>query len=291
MPNLNLLVGPPGSGKSTFSKTQKDVVYINQDSQGREEHFKLFLEAVSKGKNIVVDRMNFNKQQRARYLEAARAMQYKTIAMVFHTPRTVCFERCMSRKDHETIKDPVAANSALNLFFGKYERPEVNVEFNEVLYIEYDGVEEKPKAILCDLDGTLCNIDHRLHFVKKGVEGKKSNWPAFFRACERDSVNEWCADILRNFSGTHEIVFCSGRGEESREMTEKWLKDKNLWFGYLFMRTAGDYRPDNVAKEILLDFNILPQFEPYFVIDDRKQVVDMWRRRGFICLQCAEGDF
>jgi len=29
-----------------------------------------------------------------------------------------------------------------------------------------------------DLDGTLANIDHRLHFIKT----KPKNWPAFFEA-------------------------------------------------------------------------------------------------------------
>jgi len=28
-----------------------------------------------------------------------------------------------------------------------------------------------------------------------------------------------------------------------------------------------------------------------FVVDDRQQVVDMWRRNGITCLQCDVGDF
>lgn len=45
------------------------------------------------------------------------------------------------------------------------------------------------------------------------------------------------------------------------------------------------------AREIILDFEILTRFTPYLMIDDRKRVVDMWRKRGFVCLQCAEGHF
>ena len=74
-------------------------------------------------------------------------------------------------------------------------------------------------------------------------------------------------------------------------MSEEWLKKNNLWFGHLFMRSAGDHRQDDIVKEIILDFDILTQFKPEFAIDDRQQVVDMWRKRGIVCLQCAKGDF
>ena len=57
------------------------------------------------------------------------------------------------------------------------------------------------------------------------------------------------------------------------------------------MRQRDDFRPDNIVKEMILDFEILTRYTPYFMIDDRKQVVDMWRKRGYTCLACAEGDF
>lgn len=282
---LDIFVGPPGSGKSTRAKTLKST-YINQDSQGR-EHLTRFSEALLRKEDIVVDRMGFDRAQRLRYIEPAKALGYDINITVFVVPRRVCMERVLARKDHETIKDPIAANQAINLFFAKYEKP-TEAE-GKVLFEIYNAGERTP-AIICDLDGTLCNIDHRLHFVRN-IDGQKKNWPAFFRAIPHDSVNEWCADILRKFSGDHEIIFCSGRDETCRASSEKWLKDNNLWFGHLFMRSAGDHRQDSIAKEIILDFDILPQFDPKFMLDDRQQVVDMWRKRGFVCLQCAKGDF
>jgi len=290
MSNLIVLVGPPGSGKSTHAKTLGGT-YINQDAQGK-DHLRLYMEAINRGDDVIVDRMGFDKVQRARYIDPARKLGYKVTIRVFRVPRKVCFDRVMARRDHETINSETSARGAINLFFAKYEAP-LPLEADTVEYADYGGGvgEDKPKAIICDLDGTLCNIEHRLHYVKKGVEGRKPNWPAFFKGVPLDGVNEWCAEILRQFSGNHEIVFCSGRGEESREDTETWLKTNNLWFGHLFMRSAGDHRQDCVIKETLLDFDILTQFVPVFVIDDRKQVVDMWRNRGLICLQCAEGNF
>ncbi len=282
-----MLVGLPGSGKSTHAKTLTGT-YINQDAQGK-DHLRLFMEAINRGDDVIVDRMGFDKAQRARYIDPAREIGYRVTIRVFRVPRKVCYDRVMSRKGHETINSEAAARSAINLFFAKYDKPSSD-EADSVEFVDYGGGvgEDKPKAIICDLDGTLCNIEHRLHYVRG--EGKK-NWPAFFRGVPRDGVNEWCAELVRQFSGTHEIIFCSGRGEESREDTEKWLKDHNLYFGHLFMRSAGDHRQDNIIKEILLDFDILTQFQPIFAVDDRQQVVNMWRSRGIVCLQCAEGNF
>jgi hypothetical protein len=129
----------------------------------------------------------------------------------------------------------------------------------------------------------------------------KKNWPAFFAGIKDDTVNQWCADLLRNMSAQFKIVYCSGRGDNERRVTMEWLNkhdltlftDKNAmtYQADLFMRNRQDQRRDDVVKEIILDFEILTRYNPAFMIDDRQQVVDMWRKRGFTCLQCDVGDF
>lgn len=280
-----LLVGPPGSGKSTLAKKYREeqlYFYINQDSQGKEEHKRLFQIALDNHSNIVVDRMNFSIEQRDRYLIPARANGYRTKIIVLHESYNTCFNRCKERQGHETITTERHARSALELFFKKYERVK-DSEADSVKRI-WPG-NTKPKAILCDLDGTLCNIDHRLHFVK----GEKKNWPEFFNQLTNDTVNKWCADILDYMPG--DIVLCSGRPDSHMQATTDWLNKHGIAHDELFMRRRSDYRPDNIVKEQILDFEILTRYEPYFAIDDRKQVVDMWRRRGIVTLQCAEGNF
>lgn len=293
MPKLTLLVGPPGSGKSTWAKSliydDSDhglaTAYINQDLQGS-DHLFLFECALNNGKNIVVDRMNFNKAQRSRYLDLACASNYETEIVVLHQPYQVCYERVIARENHPTIKDEKSARGALHTFFTKYERVQDD-EADIVTRVWPEGAKEP--AVLCDLDGTLCNIEHRLHFVRG--EGKR-DWRSFFESLRTDKLNTWCADILDRFSDTHPIVYCSGRTSDYRDLTVDWLKEKGVFFGdHLYMRMGNDFRPDDVVKEIILDFEILTRFKPYFVIDDRKRVVDMWRRRGITCLQCADGEF
>jgi predicted kinase len=301
MPKLILLVGPPGSGKSTFAKSLinddgdhgAQLTYINQDSQGKFQHMELFRNSVSAGKNLIVDRMNFNKAQRNGYLERAREAGYEIEIHVFHVPYAECFKRACERTNHETIHDTETAEKAIRFFFKSYERVE-DWEANKVVRHYMEG--EKPIACIFDLDGTLCNVDHRRHHVR--TEGKKKNWVAFMEGIKDDTVNQWCADLVERFATDYHIVYCSGRSKNEYEATVDWLNRHDLLFEKdgvrnhsLYMRMAGDSRKDDVVKEILLDFEILTRFTPYFFVDDRKQVYEMWRRRGFVCLACAEGDF
>lgn len=145
------------------------------------------------------------------------------------------------------------------------------------------------KLIVFDIDGTLANVDHRRQFVAT----KPKNWAAWNAGMKNDTVNEdikWMLDSFLNRAGT-KIVLCSGRGEETREVTEQWLKDNRIPFDALFMRTAKDHRKDSIVKVELLA-QIREQFgEPFLWFDDRNQVVQAIRAEGVRVLQVAPGDF
>ncbi len=284
---ITVLVGSPGCGKSTYAKDRSDLVRINQDSQGREGHLALFQEAFNRGDSICVDRMNFDKAQRDRYLAPAKAAGYHTEILVFEIPRKICYDRCIQRTDHETIKDASAANKALNFFFSHYEKP-LLTEADEVIFTQYQTT--KLPAIVIDLDGTLCDLSKRRQYVQRG-QGIKPDWKKFFERIKNDAVNEPVAEVVRKFRNDYEIVYASGRPDDHRAATEQWLYNNDLYSDNLFMRVHGDFRPDDVVKEILWDFDILTQYDVLFALDDRDRVVKMLRGKGITVLQVADGDF
>lgn len=147
---------------------------------------------------------------------------------------------------------------------------------------------EKPPGIIIDLDGTLSDSNHRQHFMT----GKKKNWKAFYEGLSEDPVNYWCDQLLWAFYETkHKIILVTGRPAEHKQRSIDWLNKKDLIWDEFFTRASGDFRPDYVVKEEIYRNHIEPIYDVLFAIDDRKQVVDMWRRIGVTCLQCAEGNF
>lgn len=284
------MVGSPGSGKSTWAKsiedTDKSYTRISQDEMGKEMHWLRFENALKLKRNIIVDRMGFSKEQRTKYLKPAKALGYETQIIVLHESFKTCYDRIEKRTDHETIKDIATGRKVLGFFFSKYEKP--TLDEADVVQFRYPAG-NKPNAIICDLDGTLCNVEHRRHFVRR--EGKK-DWRSFFLGLKDDTLNTWCAQILSKFKDyTTHIVLASGRSDEYEKLTREWLVNHSIEYDDLFMRSRNDSRQDYIVKEIILDFEILTRYTPVFFIDDRQQVIDLWRRRGYVALQCDIGNF
>lgn len=288
MPKLIVLVGPPGSGKSSLAReyTNYGILRSNQDSEGKSGHLEIFNNALKTNQSVCIDRMNFNKEQRSRYLEPAKKAGYETEIIVLHENYETCLKRCNARNDHETIRTPEDANKALSFFFKSYERP--TEDEADTVTFKYPEQNLKLSTIIVDLDGTLCNTDHRQHFM----DSPKKNWPGFFNAMSEDTVHEWCKKLIKNMRGDNIITLCSGRPDNYRAITKTWLETNKVFYDNLYMRPRNDSRKDDLVKEIILDFEILTRYsDVLFAVDDRNQVVEMWRKRGITCLQCAPGDF
>lgn len=132
----------------------------------------------------------------------------------------------------------------------------------------------KPTAIIVDIDGTLAHRTDRSPFDWKRVG--------------EDTLDAVVASIIRQYPF---VILVSGRDEVCRVETIKWLLDNDVKYELLFMRAEGDNRKDAIVKEEIYKTKIEPHYKVEFVLDDRNQVVEMWRRNGLKCLQVAEGDF
>lgn len=119
-----LLVGPPAAGKTTYCKDKLANYHrISQDEMGRHEHFTNYLEALKKKHYIVVDRTNFDKTQRNKYLEAARLEGFRTKILIFEVDYKTCMERALAREGHPSVKTPKDARYALGAYFKNFQRP------------------------------------------------------------------------------------------------------------------------------------------------------------------------
>ena len=151
----------------------------------------------------------------------------------------------------------------------------------------------RKRAIIIDLDGTLCNVDHRLHFIQR----KPKDWAGFHEACAGDQLNDWCSLITDAFYALYgktlyiEVLILTGRPESMREKTECWLMANAIRYHRLYMRPDDDHRDDLDYKRDFYEKLIVPHYSIEFVIEDRKRVVDMWRSLGLTCLQCCEGNY
>jgi hypothetical protein len=150
------------------------------------------------------------------------------------------------------------------------------------------------KAIIVDIDGTIADISHRLHFLEKKTD-KHKDWDGFYRACVDDKPIYDILDLVETvrLSGPYHVLFVTGRSDRVRTETERWL---GHYFSLgtecsLFMREDGDYRADYlVKKDIYCEF-IRGKYDVEYVFEDRDQVVQMWRKLGLRTLQVANGRF
>jgi hypothetical protein len=57
------------------------------------------------------------------------------------------------------------------------------------------------------------------------------------------------------------------------------------------MRDKGNNEKDSIVKRNMFEKYIRGKYFIEYVLDDRNQVVEMWRSMGLTCLQVADGDF
>ena len=140
---------------------------------------------------------------------------------------------------------------------------------------------EKPKVVICDLDGTLSIFEK----VDKTQPHYRNPYDA--STCGNDLLNEVVSDIL---IGRH-VIFVSGREDKYMPQTIDWLHKNGMVWSALYMRKTGDNRKDSIVKQEIYEREIRPNYDVKFVLDDRNQVVEMWRSLGLTCLQVADGNF
>lgn len=134
-------------------------------------------------------------------------------------------------------------------------------------------------AIIVDLDGTIADTQHRLHHLMK----EPKDWAAFTAACIHDTPVDYVIQLVRAMHKFGVAVFIfTARVQVMRSQTMQQLRTWKVPYTRLMMRNDGDTTPDEVLKLAWLK-QIHQHHNVLFAIEDRPEVVQMWRDNAVPC--------
>lgn len=283
--------GLPGSGKTraAFEWLEKnpDAIRINNDdlrymfsgaywsNKALEKKVRAMRNAfihtaLAQGHSVIVDNTHLPESYEETYRQIALQHGAKLeVIDLRDVPLEVCIERNYKR-------DRVVPEKVIRDMYRRFIKQEPE---------PWPRNPNLPDCIIVDLDGTLA-------IRQPGPDGTIRGSYDWDRVGE-DRPNWVVIDYLYRLidEGEFNIVFMSGRDEICREETMAWLDVHSLASWPLHMRGIGDRRKDSIVKRELFSLYVADKYNPILVLDDRQQVVDMWREMGLTVWQVAEGDF
>jgi predicted kinase len=282
MKKVLMTIGLPASGKSQFAKelllshpgrwvrTNKDLMremlHASHWSDNNEKFIlklrdHIILTALEEGKHVVVDDTNFGS-----HIEHIKELvRGKAQVEVNDSFLKVSVEECIRR---DLLRPNSVGKDVIMKMYDRYLRP----QFQPIAYNP-----DLADAIIVDMDGTLALMCDRSPFdISK---------------CDRDLPNQPVLDTVHKWQDSTKIIIVSGRTDDGKELTEKWLEQYGIRYVALHMRRLGDMRNDAIVKEEIYRDRIENKYNIRFILDDRDRVVKMWRNLGLTVFQVAEGDF
>lgn len=148
MSNLYIMVGVPGSGKSTWAKAHKgNMTYVSRDEirfsmvAEDEEYFaketvvfteycRRINEALSKGENVLADATHLNRVSRRKLLNNIKGYE-ELHAIVMMTD---CAES-ISRNENRVGTRAFVPHSVIRRMANQFEMPEISEGFKQILII------------------------------------------------------------------------------------------------------------------------------------------------------------
>lgn len=266
---LVMLSGLPASGKSTLAKSivreTGNSARINRDDlramlfesvwSGAREKVVIDCEkAIAEvlfhhEMNAVIDDTNLSE----RHVQLWKDFTAKSGQKFERISCDVLIEECRNRDNNRTSSVGRAVIDRMALFNN---------------FIQWG----EKKIVLCDIDGTLANGEHRESFVQQ----EKKDWDSYYSLLSDDKPIDIVVRWVRELKKEYTICLVSGRPDTYQRETIKWLEVHGIAYDWLFMRSGGDRRPDVQVKNDVLKH--IPKHLIEFAIDDRPCVIrEAWR--------------
>jgi predicted kinase len=300
-PQLMILIGAPGSGKTTFAKyhlrTHVNWVRLCRDDFRTMQFSQTFLSdemeaaltdlilaaiesMLLKKINVIADATHTKPEYLEQYISHFGHLADVSFK-IFDVDKTTLRQRCEAR---EAVTGKWIPPKAINHHVDALEKLKTQFDLSvrnrqRMRHMVKEQEAHLPKAVICDLDGTLALMDDRDPFDASG--------------CENDRLNQAVANTLNFYhQNGHQILLVSGREDKYREQTLRFLEKHAIAFDGLWMRPSGNYIKDSVLKKELFEQEIAGRYQVSLVLDDRDQVVDMWRKELQLpCFQVFYGKF
>lgn len=312
MQQVLIITGISGSGKSTFARQfvqeNPNWLRVNRDdlrksivSVSLSEYWKwapeqqhriemlvnelqrtTIQQALARGWNVLIDNTHIKKKYINELIKSVEDFPVEIRFKLIEIPLEEAIERDKNRPD-------VVGEAVIREQYEKLQILKKNFHFgNSILTKPQTSFvtqqdETLPKCVLVDIDGTVAQMNGRMAYDWKRVSEDKPKW---------NVIN--VVKSLKNHG--YRIIFFSGRDSACHTDTSAWLTQHFGWQEgldfQLFMRKEKDQRKDSIVKREMFDTHIRDQYFVEMVIDDRDQVVAMWRKElGLTCLQVDYGDF
>jgi phosphoglycolate phosphatase-like HAD superfamily hydrolase len=134
------------------------------------------------------------------------------------------------------------------------------------------------KAVVFDLDGTLCDMSWRLCKIKETPK----KWEAFNMLSQYDRpIWSTVRKLLEYYAQDFTVILMTGRGIYAQSITEAWLEKHNIPYHTLIMRSRNDSSAQsNVKYEFLLGLK-KDGIDVQAIYDDDITVCTFLKEKGY----------
>lgn len=152
-----VLCGVVGSGKTYFSTALCRLLpnwqRVSQDDLGSRPACEVAVkDHLMNHTDVIIDRCNFDRKQRATWIRIAKTQNAKIVALELKTPIEVCRSRILAREAHPTGVIGSFGSGILNSFVRDYRSPVADEGFSKVYTVNMSS----------DIEWNLAMLSHVL---------------------------------------------------------------------------------------------------------------------------------